>query len=155
MKNLAKRMVAISAALILLCVTAVAQNEKSTRSVTSDSEHGVIVAPNYVRLKPGHEKCVTIVLNPGYINPVLIYDGERFDINNRIIYGSCFKAEIISISNGGGVICITADYDVNTKVTDEFYVKAMVDYGDNTWSTRTTPDYGVIIHVEVDPDLIE
>ena len=85
MKNLAKRMAAISAALILLCVTAVAQNEKSTKSVTNDSEHGVIVSPSYVLLRPGMDTYVTITLNPGYKNPVLIYEGEGLEAGSGAV----------------------------------------------------------------------
>ena len=44
MVNLIKRMATVSVALILLCVCVVAQNEKSTKSVT-DETYGVNVSP--------------------------------------------------------------------------------------------------------------
>lgn len=150
MKNLAKRMVAISAALILLCVTAVAQNEKSTKSVTNDSEYGVVVAPSYVLLRPGEEAYVTVVLNPGYKNPVLIYEGESFNISDRYIFGDSFMAELL-LTDGGGVIHITAYYDVYEIDAEMIYVNAMIDYGDYGLNRRTA-NYGVPIIIVVDPD---
>lgn len=158
MKTLMKRMAVMSVALVLLCVSAVAQNEKSNENVTNvtnDSSHGVIVSPSYVQMKPGDIKCVVIILEPGYVNPVLIYHGESFELNNQKIHASCFVAEITSLGSSGGIITITANSNVNSIDSDVFYVKAMIDYGNNGWNRSTTVDYGIPITVVVDPNYVE
>ena len=150
MLTLVKRMAVMSVALILLCVAAVAQNEKSTKNVQNDN-HGVIVSPNYVLLKPGEEIYVNVTVEEGYVNPLLIYAGESFDINDTFIFGEIFMAELLVSNSGGYLIRIIAYSDVDTIDSETIYVKAQIDYSTNRSTMYNY--YGVPIIIVVDPDL--
>ena len=81
-------------------VCAVAQNEKSTKSVT-EGNYGVVVTPSYVLLTPGAEETVTVIVELGYEDPVVIYQGNSYDDNNDIIIGDSFIATIKNSTSGG------------------------------------------------------
>ena len=139
----------MSVALVLSCVAAVAQDEKSTKSIQNDN-HGVIVAPNYLLLRPGEEAYVNVVVEEGYVNPLLIYAGESFDMNDTYIFGDIFMAELLVSNSGGYLIRIITYSDVDVLDSEILYVKAMINYNTNR---STMYDYGVPIIIVVDPDL--
>lgn len=147
-----QRIAAISVALILLCATAVAQNEKNTKSVTS---HGVVVSNSNLTLTLGEVKYADFVVELGYRNPVLIYLGQSFDINDGIISGNGFIAEILTNDGSSGRIRITADLYIDEVIYDVIYVKAMmINNGSNRLNENTTRDYyGVPIYITINPNI--
>lgn len=149
MLTLVKEVTVMSVALVLSCVAAVAQDEKSTKSIQNDN-HGVIVAPNYLLLRPGEEAYVNVVVEEGYVNPLLIYAGESFDMNDTYIFGDIFMAELLVSNSGGYLIRIITYSDVDVLDSEILYVKAMINYNTNR---STMYDYGVPIIIVVDPDL--
>lgn len=145
MKTLVKRMAVMSVALILLCVGAVAQNEKSTKN-TRNGSYGVTVSPNYVLLMPGEEIIVTITPEAGYAHPFLIYDGSSFQIAD-VVVGDSFIACLLD----DGRIFIQANSDAKEIDSDVIYVRALPINEDRNVNTRAI--WGAPIVITVDPTL--
>ena len=145
-------MATVSVALILLCVCVVAQNEKSTKSVT-DEEYGVIVNPDYVALLPGGGGVVTVFTKAGYKNPFLIYRGVSYELNNETFNGDSFTATIINKTSSSLQIQIKA-FDVNKEIdSDIIYVIAMMDDSDYKMNTKSAQlqGYPVVVTVYANP----
>lgn len=92
MKGLIQRIAMMSVALVLFCYTATAKNVNDDKGMT-DNSSGVMVDGN-VTVKRGKTKTLKMTVLEGFDNPLLIYVGERFDINSRI-EGKTFSARII------------------------------------------------------------
>ena len=92
MKGLIQRIAMMSVALVLFCYTATAKNVNDDKGMT-DNSSGVMVDGS-VTIKPGKTKTLKMTVLEGFDNPLLIYVGERFDINSRI-EGKTFSARII------------------------------------------------------------
>ena len=92
MKGLIQRIAMMSVALVLFCYTATAMNVNDDKGMT-DNSSGVMVDGS-VTIKPGKTKTLKMTVLEGFDNPLLIYVGERFDINSRI-EGKTFSARII------------------------------------------------------------
>lgn len=148
MKNFIKRITGISVALVLLCVCAVAQDEKSTKSVT-DETYGVIVSNRYVSLYPGQEAFVSFTVEPGYKNPLLFHYNGSIEISDTFIAGEFFYAEILILNSGGGLIRIVTDPIVDELKNDIIYVNAVIDNSNQ----RTFPLPGVSIIIECEPNI--
>ena len=138
----------MSAALILLCVVTVAQNEKSTKGVT-DNTHGVIVSQSTLTLSPGEEAYVSYTVELGYKDPVLIYNGKSFEMSDRYIFGDFFLAEILTANSSGGLLRIITDLDIDEDKSDVIYVKAIIDYDG---VSRIAQLSGVPIFIDCIPD---
>lgn len=96
MKTLVKRMVVMSAALVLLYVCAVAQHEKNTRSGSTIYDYpSVTVTPNPIELLPGDSATVTVTPEIGYYHPIIFYDGNSYEI------GQTFEGEIFRVEPNG------------------------------------------------------
>ena len=93
MKTLIKRMVVMSVALVLLCVCAVAQHEKSTRSGSATYDLPTLtVTPNPVVLVSGAYAIVTITPDPGYYHPTIYYNGNSYEVG-QTFEGGIFRIE--------------------------------------------------------------
>lgn len=92
MKGLIQRIAMMSVALVLFCYTATAKNVNDDKGM-ADNSSGVMVDGN-VTVKRGKTKTLKMTVLEGFDNPLLIYVGERFDINSRI-EGKTFSARII------------------------------------------------------------
>lgn len=92
MKGLIQRIAMMSVSLVLFCYTATAKNVNDDKGMT-DNSSGVMVDGN-VTVKRGKTKTLKMTVLEGFDNPLLIYVGERFDINSRI-EGKTFSARII------------------------------------------------------------
>ena len=150
MKTFMNRMTVMSVALVLFCVAAVAQNEKSTRNLPNDS-FGVIVDKDYVLLRPGEIDYVLVIVEAGYENPFLIYDGEILQVD-EIISGDSFYAEIIAISSSYCYVKITAK-QVKEIDSDVLYARAVMINDDLSSASNMMRLLGQVIVVTVDPNL--
>lgn len=134
-----KRIAAMSVALVLLCVGAVALNEEDTRSVPN-----LRATPNPVNLISGGFDVVTIIPDEGYYNPKITYNGRTYDIDQS------FEGEIFTVEpNSENSFIIRAKY-----VTRQAHEQLSIDVEmkpEELWSlkrntTRSTP-LQVIINV--------
>ena len=129
----------MSAALILLCTSAVAQSENGTKSVTSE---GVTLPTNSEILKFGEECCIIFSVSSGYGYPFINY-GNVQDVE---VETSCYNAKILDNDNGNYTIVITAK-DVEGEKT--IYINAVRKpnkFGLNENSSRNS---GVPLHIKV------
>lgn len=118
-----KRMAVMNVALILLYVTAVAQNGNSTAS-TDEKYFGVKVASS-VNLKSGGEKTLPITLLGERDLPIMVYIGKNGTNNiNNSIKGGIFSARIIE-KNGSHFIKITATKNLKKKESDVIYLRTL------------------------------
>ena len=151
MVNLIKRMATVSVALILLCVCVVAQNEKSTKSVT-DEEYGVIVNPDYVALLPGGLCNVTVITKAGYKNPYLIFRDVIYELEGDEICGGFFTATILNKTSSSLYVEIRAN---NNELIDSdiIYVRAMMDDNDYRMNAKSVqlPGYPIVVTVYANP----
>lgn len=150
MKTFMNRMVAMSAALVLLCVSLVAQNEQSTRNLPNDS-FGVIVSQDYVLLRPGEIANVLVTVEAGYKDPFLIYESTPLQVN-EIVEGDSFYAEITSISSSFCSVKITAK-QVTEIDSDVLYARAVMINDDLNSTSNMMRLLGQVIVVTVDPYL--
>lgn len=153
MKNIFNKFTVMSIALVLFCVSAVAQNENQTRSVT-DVSHGVTVPNNNITIRSYQYENVSFSIDPGYRDPLLIYAGENFEISDRVVYGRNFVAIIMMTDDSNGYIQIIADPDIDVATYDTVYIKAQIGNGNNESSRSATTDYyGVPIYITLLPSL--
>ena len=153
MKTLIGRFAVMSTVLILLCANVVAQNvqnEKSTKNYSNDS-YGVIVSEDYVLLRPGEERNISVIVQAGYVNPRLIYQGETLQINETID-GDSFTAEIIELSRSFCSIRITAK-QVTIIDSDVLYAIAEMSSDDGNFTKSLMRNLGAVIVITVDPSL--
>ena len=102
MKTLVKRMVVMSTALILLCVCAVAQNEKSTKGGGTTYNYPTLkVTPNPVDLVSGAYAIVTITPDAGYYNPTIYYNDNSYKLDEtfKSFEGEIFRVEPYGTNN--------------------------------------------------------
>ena len=66
----------MSVALVLFCVSAVAQNENQTRN-TTDESFGVTASEQTITLWAGNNAIVGITLLPRYNDPYLMFEGRK------------------------------------------------------------------------------
>ena len=143
-------MTVMSVALVLFCV-AVAQDEKSTKSVTNtrNYSHGVIVTPNTLLLAPGEEVYVNVVTELGYKDPFLLYNDEILITSDSLILGRNFTARILRKDSSSALIHIIADPYIDDEVpSDILYVKAMPIYESSR--SMSIDHYGVPIYITID-----
>lgn len=108
---LIKRMVVMSVALVLLCVCAVAQNEKSTKNGSTTYNYPrLTVAPNPVVLVSGTYAIVTITPDPGYYHPTIFYEGYAYEIN-QTFEGDIFRVEPDGTNNSSSFKIVAKDVD--------------------------------------------
>lgn len=152
MVNLIKRMATVSVALILLCVCVVAQNEKSTKSVT-DEEYGVIVNPDYVALLPGGLCNVTVITKAGYKNPYLIFQDVIYELEGDKIYGDSFTATILNKTSSSLYVEIKANDNNELIDSNIIYVRAMMDDNDYRMNAKSVqlPGYPIVVTVYANP----
>lgn len=153
MKTAFQRLMAMSAALVLLCVTAVAQNEKSTNSETN---FGVTLATGSIKLKAGGEKVLPITLLEGYRDPFLIYITDDAVPNiNTAITGKNFSVRILKKGEEFS-LRIKATEGIKKTVSETIYIRAMeknpkpnrkVTKGAN----KNSPQYGAPLKITVSP----
>lgn len=136
MKESMKRMAAMSVALVLLCVSAVAQNEKSTKNTTYSSSSVTITPGTYVELVPGQTAYLTITPKAGYYNVVIRYDDEPYQIGQPIV-GNCFTATFSGTVNDGGTLTIRANNDAHKGDEGRLDVEAQY-IPEDMWKTGGT-----------------
>ena len=148
MKNLAKRMVAISAALILLCIVAVAQNEKEAKSA-DDPNYAVVVSPREVNLTPGQEQGVMVIPMMGYYHPTIHYNGSTYEIDQPFS-GNIFTVEEPETPGGPYSFIIKAKKNVNVERIESIYINVEEEFIDsqNRNMSRTS---GVSVIIKVTP----
>lgn len=110
MKKIFIKFTVMSVALVLFCVSAVAQNEKSTKNVTYSSPGVTITPSTSIELTPGETKVLTITPNPGYYNVTIYYNGTPCRVDRPIV-GNCFTATYSGTVNYGGTLVISANDD--------------------------------------------
>jgi len=157
MKTAFQRLMAMSAALVLLCVTAVAQNEKSTNSETN---FGVTLATGSIKLKAGGEKVLPITLLEGYKDPLLIYVGDGAVPNiNRQVKGQFFSAKIFKKGEEFS-LRIKATEGIKKTVSETIYIKALEKNpkpnrknreSAKPGASKKSPQYGVPLKITVIP----
>ena len=118
----------------------------------TEGNYGVVVTPSYVLLTPGAEETVTVIVELGYEDPVVIYQGNSYDDNNDIIIGDSFIATIKNSTSGGCQIEITAK-NVNEIDSDILYVIATEIYNSDEINRSSTQLYGFPLIITVDPTL--
>lgn len=138
----------MSISFVLLCVCAVAQNEKSTKSVT-DEEYGVIVNPDYVALSPSGSNVVTVFTKAGYKNPVLIYRDVSYELNEDKIYGDSFTATIRNKTSSSLQIVIEANSNVPGIDSDIIYIKAVMNASDYRMNAKSVQLQGFPLIITV------
>jgi hypothetical protein len=148
MTHFFKQIAVISISLVLFCVGAIAQNEKSTKS-TRNGSYGVSVSVPSVEIKPKGFAYIKIVVEEGYHNPFLI---DEYGNSNSIVYGEVFTARITTV-NGNRCVYIETSGNIKEKKTETIYVKAMIKYDDYGSSRSTTQNRGVPLVITVDPNL--
>lgn len=118
-----QRLVAISVVLILLCATAMAQNEKCTKS-DKKVNHGVTLTTSSIKLKAGAEKILPITLLDGYKNPILIYIVDDINPNiNTAVKGKFVSARIFKKENSYS-LRIKATEEIKETISETIYIKA-------------------------------
>lgn len=98
MKQWLQRFAVMSAALVLLCVTAFSQKENDAKSVTNSYSQVIINPSNNVNLNAGNTTSLEIVPKPGYYNPSILYNNVTYSINQQII-GRIFTATLTYTGN--------------------------------------------------------
>ena len=107
----------MSAALILFCVNAVAQNEEKNKNVTNDV-YFASLREHIVRLEPTDFWSSQVILMEGYDRPYIVYNGSTYYPGMKV-EGILFTAEIIDYKNKIYGFEITAkDYDKTIKYED-------------------------------------
>lgn len=132
----------MSAALVLLCVCAVALNEESIRSVPN-----LRAAPNPVNLTSGSLEVVTITPDEGYYNPKISYNGRTYDLDVS------FEGEIFTVEPNSGNSFIIRAKHVDHQTQDQLSINVEM-RPEVLWSlkrniTQSTP-LQVIINVSPD-----
>lgn len=123
MKTMMKRMAVMNVALILLYVTAVAQNGSSTPSA-DENIFGVKVASS-VNLKSGGEKTLPITLLGERDLPIMVYINKDGVANtNNSINGGIFSAKIIK-KDGSHFLKITATKNLKEKESEVIYLRTL------------------------------
>ncbi len=150
MKTFMNRMTVMSVALVLFCVAAVAQNEKSTRNLPNDS-FGVTVSRDYVLLGPGEIEYVLVTVEAGYKDPFLIYESTPLQVDD-VVEGDSFYAEVISISSSFCSVKIRAK-QVKEIDSDVLYARAVMINDDLSSASNMMRLLGKVIVVTVDPNL--
>ena len=155
MKTAFQRLAAMSVALILLCATVVAQNEKSTNS-ENKTNFGVTLVTGSIKLKAGSEKMLPITLLDGYKNPILIYIADDAVSNiNTAITGKIFSARILKKGEEFSLV-IKATEGIKGTTSETIYIKAMeknpkpnrkVTRGAN----KKSPQHGAPLKITVSP----
>lgn len=141
MKTLIKRMVVMSVALVLLCVCAVAQNEKSTRSGSATYDLPTLtVTPNPVVLVSGAYAIVTITPDPGYYHPIIFYNGNSYEVG-QTFEGGIFRIEPNGTNNSYSFKIVAKDVDEESEESISINVEMIPE---ELWSlnrnmVRSTP----------------
>lgn len=126
MKALFRKMVVMSAALVLLCVIIVAQNENRTENIINDYPR-LRVSPNPVNLIQGAMDYVIITPDEGYYNPTIFYDGTLYEIDNFSgIEGEIFTIEPIR-SNSSYSFIVRAKQGNLTKSSESVFINVEVE----------------------------
>ena len=135
-----KRMAVMSAALILFCVTVVAQSE-TTESC------GVRIQ-NYDELGNGQVEYYPITILEGYKNPILIYEYASVQINTTV-NGRIFNASIV-VRNGELCVKIEAKH-ISEMDEDTIFVKAVLKYEEDNPNRRLSQIWGAPLTIRVNP----
>lgn len=125
MKTLIKRIVVMSVALVLLCVCAVAQNEKSTKNGSTTYNYPrLTVAPNPVVLVSGTDAVVTIIPDEGYYHPTIYYNGNSYEVG-QTFEGGIFRIEPNGTNSPYSFKIVAKDVDVKSEESISIYVEAI------------------------------
>ena len=152
MKTLIKRMVVMSAALVLLCVCAVAQNEKSTRSESTTYNYPTLtVAPNPVVLTSGDIGFVTIIPDVGYYHPTIYYNGNTYEVG-QTFEGEIFRVEPNGTNNTSSFKIVAKDVNVEREEIISIDVEMIPEelWKSNRNMVRSTP---AIVVIKVSPNI--
>ena len=138
MKSIISKMVVMSVALVLLCVSAMAQNTKilsndNQANLPSPTSYGVMLATESVELFPKGCVLVEITIEEGYYHPFILYRDFNDDYLNADtwVVCECFKARIVNLWD----ICyveINANEHVKEEKTETIYVRAMKQHNEGT-----------------------
>lgn len=135
----------MSVALVLFCVSAVAQNENQTRN-TTDECFGVTVSTETVLLWAGEETSVFVTLLPGYNDPYLMFEGVRYEFGELII-GGFFTAELKFDEEGMYVIEIRTSKNLTEDYAAYIFVRASIDPDGMARNSIEFDGYPILISV--------
>ena len=152
MKKIFIKFTVMSVALVLFCVSAVAQNEKNTKNATY-SYPRLQVSENPIELAQGHSWSVFITPDAGYYLPKIIYKGTTYEIGSEID-GDIFTIQYSSSSSNNIYnFIITAKRGELEKWEDHIDIDVEMDLRDlrslNGNTTRSTP---LRVNITVFPD---
>ena len=147
MTTLMKRMAVMSAALILLCVNVLAQNEEKNKNVTNEV-YPASLAAHIKRLIPGEEWICQVTLMQGYDLPYIVYTGSNYYPEMQV-EGILFSAKISDNGNRKYTFEIRAkDYN-KSKTYEDLKIKATHEAMLFNLNRETTQNSGFPFRIEV------
>ena len=153
MKSIISKMVVMSVALVLLCVSAMAQNTKilsndNQTNLPSPTSYGVMLPVESIELFSGSVVQIEVTIEEGYYRPFILYRALNDSYLNADtwVVCECFMARIVTLWDVCFVEIISNEY-VKEEVTEVIYVRAMMQ---NDGGTRDL--LGVPLTVTVRPD---